>query len=518
MTESSSMISLLILLLIISQCLSQSLHFSPPKSISINCGETVRSTINGKEWLPDKAFTTVGTPKKITIPVLDPTLSTVRSFPYLNNRHNKFCFDIFSYRGAKHMVRTTYFYGGVNGAASPSPPVFDQIVDGTFWSVVNTTEDFDKGVASYYEGVFVAKGNTMSVCLGVGEYTDSDPFISALEIVILGDSLYNSTNFDKHALRLISRHSFGYSGPIVRYPDDEFDRFWEPFQKTSLPAKKNDVLVSGLWNHPPSKIFDTVMQSKKSEPMEFHWPPTSLPSSNYYIALYFANDQSSSRVLSVSVNGITYFKKLNVTKDGAAVFTTQWPLSGATNITVTPVSGWNSVPSINGGEIFQVLPVGNKTHTGDVIALERVKKSFHNHPIDWSGDPCFPPEYSWTGIKCSLGSRNRVVSLNLTSMGLTGSLSPKIARLTALTDIWLGNNSLSGSIPDLGKLRMLEKLHLEDNQFSGEISSSLGNITGLHELFLQNNNLTGQIPSMLLTKPGLDLRTSGNNLESLSPS
>lgn len=46
-----------------------------------------------------------------------------------------------------------------------------------------------------------------------------------------------------------------------------------------------------------------------------------------------------------------------------------------------------------------------------VIALERVKKSLRNPPLDWSGDPCMPRQYSWTGVTCSEGSNIRVVTL-----------------------------------------------------------------------------------------------------------
>ncbi|MCH89838.1 leucine-rich repeat receptor-like serine/threonine-protein kinase, partial [Trifolium medium] len=193
------------------------------------------------------------------------------------------------------------------------------------------------------------------------------------------------------------------------------------------------------------------------------------------------------------------------------VFANQWPLSGPTTITLTPSASSSLGPLINAGEIFNVLPLGGRTSTRDVIALERVKESLRNPPLDWSGDPCVPRQYSWTGITCSEGPRIRVVTLNLTSMELSGSLSPFVANLTALTNIWLGNNSLSGQIPSLSSLTMLETLHLEDNQFSGEIPSSLGNISSLKEVFLQNNNLTGQIPANLVGKPGLVVRTSGNN-------
>lgn len=82
---------------------------------------------------------------------------------------------------------------------------------------------------------------------------------------------------------------------------------------------------------------------------------------------------------------------------------------------------------------------------------------------------------------CSLCS---IVCRNLMSMGLSGSISPSISRLTALSGMyvnikflsadrftaankflnsliyhrWLGNNSLTGSIPDLSSLSNLEIL------------------------------------------------------------
>lgn len=46
-----------------------------------------------------------------------------------------------------------------------------------------------------------------------------------------------------------------------------------------------------------------------------------------------------------------------------------------------------------------------------VIALQKVKESLRNPPLDWNGDPCMPRQYSWTGITCSEGPRIRVVTL-----------------------------------------------------------------------------------------------------------
>ncbi|KAK7280158.1 hypothetical protein RJT34_25220 [Clitoria ternatea] len=483
-----------------------------PKGLLIDCGAQFN---DDPAWLPDSNFISSGTPKNVTTsqPNLLPFLRTLRSFPRQVKKH---CYNLPVYRGAKYLVRTTYFYGGVNGADHPSPPVFDQIVDGTLWSVVNTTEDYAHGDSTFYEGVFLAQGKIMNFCIGSSSYTDSDPFVSALEFLILEGSLYNSTDFTNFGLALVARHSFGYSGPPIRYPDDQFDRIWLPFgQSNSTEASTSNVAASGFWNLPPLKVFETHLGSDQLESLELRWPAVLLPSSKYYIALYFADNTSGSRVFNISVNDIIYYHNLNVVPSGVVVFANQWPLSGPTKITLTPAASSSLGPLINAGEVFAVLPLGGRTSTRDVIALEKVKESLRNPPLDWNGDPCMPQQYSWTGITCSEGPRIRVVTLNLTSMDLSGSLSPFVANMTALANIWLGNNSLSGQIPDLSSLKMLETLHLEDNQFNGEIPSSLGNISSLKEVFLQNNNLTGQVPANLIGKPGVNLRISGNNF--LSP-
>ncbi|GMN46636.1 hypothetical protein TIFTF001_015815 [Ficus carica] len=496
------------------------LSLSQPRGILIDCGATNNTVIEGRRWLSDEGFVSGGTPITISVPVVASYLSTVRSFP--NDPGHKFCYVARVYREAKYMVRTTYFYGGFDGR--DSPPVFDQIVDGTLWSVVNTTSDYAAGNLSYYEGVFLAQGNTMSVCIGANSYTESDPFISALEFVILDDSLYNSTDFKNFGLHMVERSSFGYNGSVIRYPDDEFDRYWEPFKEgnSTLATNSNkNISVSGFWNVPPLKIFETELMTGQGEPLELNWPVASLPFAKFYIALYFADSSDSSsansRDFDISINGVTYYSNLNVTPAGVVVFAAQWPLSGPTKITLTPSPKSNFGPLINGGEIFEVLPLGGRTLTRDVIALVKFKESLENPPSDWNGDPCLPSQYSWTGITCSEGPRIRVITLNLTGMGLSGTLSPGIANMTALNGIWLGDNKLSGPIPDLSSLKRLEKLHLEDNQFSGEIPLSLGDIATLRELFLQNNNLTGHIPSSLNGKTGLDLRVSGNSLLTSAP-
>ncbi|RZC55436.1 hypothetical protein C5167_014289 [Papaver somniferum] len=502
---------------------------SPPEGILIDCGALNTSTIEGQQWVPDTDYISVGVSKAIEIPDVLPILSNVRSFPLTggggDRKQKKFCYSIPVWRNWKYLIRTTYYYGGVNGGDFDLPPVFDQIVDGTIWTVVNTTEEYVRGLSSYYEGVFVARGRSMSVCIGVNTYTDSDPFISALEVIVLGDSLYNTTDFTKYGLSLVARNNFGYEDSIVRFPDDAFDRYWEPYgDNNPIIQSVRNVSSSDFWNLPPSNVFDTALTTDEGKPMELQWPPVSLPKSLYYVALYFAGSRDatsrSSRTFDVDVNGIKYYRKLKVTPSGVVVFATRWPLSGLTNITLTPAAGSKGSPLINAGEIFSLLPLGGRTIARDVIALEGVKSSLQNPPADWNGDPCMPLGYSWTGVTCSSKrNRIRVTSLNLSNMDLSGTISPSVANLTALTKIMLANNNLTGPVPDLSSLRGLQRLHLQNNQLTGTIPSSFGAIGSLRELFIQNNFLTGQVPSNLKQKPGLRFRFSpGNNFSSSSPS
>ncbi|XP_051130075.1 putative leucine-rich repeat receptor-like serine/threonine-protein kinase At2g14440 [Andrographis paniculata] len=486
------------------------------RGVFLDCGASISSTLSAVEWVPDSGYISAGESKVVPIYGLLPTLTTVRTFPLQGNVFKKFCYEVPVDRTKKYMVRTAYYYGGVNG--NDLPPVFDLMVDGTFWTAVNTTEDYAAGNLSYYEGIFLPAGKNLSVCLAANTYTDSDPFISALEVVPLLDQLYNSTDFKVNAMTLMARNGFGHDGPVIGYPDDQFNRYWEPYGRDAFPQSTSQNLgLSGIWNLPPPKLFQTRLARNLPEPLTLLWPMKSIPSDkHYYIALYFADDQTSSssrsaRILDITINGIAYYNNLSLTPAGVVVFANDWPLSGDTNLTLSPSPGSTAGPLINAGEVFRLIPAGGKTLARDVIAMINLRKSFLNPPADWNGDPCLPNQYPWTGVSCSEGPRIRIVSLNLTGMAISGSISPSISRMTALNTILLGSNSLSGAIPDMSSLKGLQILHLEDNQLTGMIPPSLGNLQNLRELFLQNNNLTGQVPSNLKSKPGLIIRYSPGN-------
>lgn len=106
------------------------------------------------------------------------------------------------------------------------------------------------------------------------------------------------------------------------------------------------------------------------------------------------------------------------------------------------------------------------------------------------------PMDGWFGV---ILTNDRVTCLDLDGLGncsnstsvgnnLTGNLTD--LNLTNLTALYLGNNSLTGTIPNFSNLPSLNVLNLTNNQLSGDIPN-FTNLANLVDLFLENNQLTG---------------------------
>lgn len=234
------------------------------------------------------------------------------------------------------------------------------------------------------------------------------------------------------------------------FPDDKFNRLWQPFKDNNpVSTNKANVTPSDFWNVPPEKLFETSVTTSRGKELQIQWPPVLLPSAAYYIALYFQDNRNPSpfswRVFNVSVNGKPFSSNVNVTTKGLTVYAAKWPLSGNTEIVLTPGAGMPVGPVISAAEIMQIFPLGLETLNRDgtqfnqshgyclpntssslssfkqdcnllfdftlVTAMHEVKRSFDNPPPDWSGDPCLPEGNGWTGVTCSHDKFARVICL-----------------------------------------------------------------------------------------------------------
>ncbi|CAI7764299.1 unnamed protein product [Closterium sp. NIES-53] len=118
--------------------------------------------------------------------------------------------------------------------------------------------------------------------------------------------------------------------------------------------------------------------------------------------------------------------------------------------------------------------------------------------------------------QATTGKFQYVVRLDLTGVGLTGSLPTTLGSLYQPTAIVLSRNSFSdSSIPSqLSQLTSLQALLLTNCQLAGSIPDSLGSMTSLTYLSLGQNLLEGPVPPFLFTslKSLAFLSLNNNNL------
>ena len=119
--------------------------------------------------------------------------------------------------------------------------------------------------------------------------------------------------------------------------------------------------------------------------------------------------------------------------------------------------------------------------------------------VDNSGWLATSTPCGWYGVTCNGAAVRHVMSLDLKSNGLTGSIPAEVGDLRILIALYLSDNQLTGSIPaelggNLGDLRPFRYLDLSYNQLSGEIPRELGFLFDLKAFFLHGNDLTGLVP------------------------
>nr|XP_027082867.1 LRR receptor-like serine/threonine-protein kinase EFR [Coffea arabica] len=113
---------------------------------------------------------------------------------------------------------------------------------------------------------------------------------------------------------------------------------------------------------------------------------------------------------------------------------------------------------------------------------------------NWSSTAAPSSVCDWIGVQCS-SRHQRVTALNMSNMGLTGTIPPDLGNLSFLVSLDLRNNSFHGNLPEeLSHLRRLRYFRLTSNNFNGEIPMWFGRFPELRFLFLDSNGFSGFIP------------------------
>ncbi|XP_068328514.1 probable LRR receptor-like serine/threonine-protein kinase At3g47570 [Pyrus communis] len=125
---------------------------------------------------------------------------------------------------------------------------------------------------------------------------------------------------------------------------------------------------------------------------------------------------------------------------------------------------------------------------------------------------------NWVGVTCS-ARHLRVTTLNLSYMGLTGTIPPHLGNLSFLVQLEFRNNSFGGTLPpELSNLRRLKLISFEFNDFEGTIPSWFGLLSKLQTFNLYGNQFSGSIPNAIFNLSALQvLNLRSNQLSGTIP-
>ncbi|KAI9181904.1 hypothetical protein LWI28_019910 [Acer negundo] len=120
-----------------------------------------------------------------------------------------------------------------------------------------------------------------------------------------------------------------------------------------------------------------------------------------------------------------------------------------------------------------------------------------------SGSPLSCSDLSspqWANISLYKDSSLHLLSLQLPSANLSGSLPREVGEFSMLQSLYLNINSLQGTIPlELGYSSSLSDIDLGDNLFSGALAPSIWNLCDkLVSLRLHGNSISGALPEPAL--------------------
>ncbi|ONI33658.1 hypothetical protein PRUPE_1G439000 [Prunus persica] len=232
----------------------------------------------------------------------------------------------------------------------------------------------------------------------------------------------------------------------------------------------------------PSAVMSTAVAPKNaSHALQFYWDSPD-NNSEYYIYFHFAEIEKlrphQLRNLFIIWSGGWSPRPFVLRYLNAVTVSNTWPFSGSRKHSFSILKTDNSTlpPILNAYEIYEAKRfLELETNQGDIEAIENIKLHYKISK-NWQGDPCSPQAYKWEGLNCSYPESRppRIISLDLSSSGLRGQISPFIANLTMIQALDLSNNDLTGPIPDfLSQMPDLYVLNLGKNKLAGPVPAGL---------------------------------------------
>ncbi|CAL9222844.1 unnamed protein product [Arabidopsis halleri] len=388
------------------------------------------------------------------------------------------CYSLSVKQGTKYLIRTLFFYGNYDGLNTS--PRFDLFLGPNIWRSIDVLKaGVGDGVVE--EIIHVTRSNILDICLV--KTGTSTPMISAIELRPLRYDTYTART---GSLKSMAHFYFTNSDEAIRYPEDVYDRVWEPYSQpewTQINTTRNVSSFSYGYNPPQGVIKTASIPTNVSEPFIFTWNLESFDDETYAY-LYFAEIQqlkvNETREFKILANGVDYTSYVPM-KFEAETLSNPAPIrceGGVCRVQLLKTPKSNLPPLMNAIEIFSVIQFPqSETNTDDINAIKNIQSTYQLSRISWQGDPCVPKQFSWIGVSCNvidISTPPRIIALDLSSSGLTGVIPPSIQNLTLLRELDLSNNNLTGQVPEfLAKIKSLLVIHLRGNNLRGSVPQVL---------------------------------------------
>uniref|UniRef100_A0A0D3H5R8 Protein kinase domain-containing protein n=1 Tax=Oryza barthii TaxID=65489 RepID=A0A0D3H5R8_9ORYZ len=383
--------------------------------LSIDCGldqdSSTDSLVGGITYVPDGTYVDAGENRRVTTVYKDDwkgpryqTLYTLRSFPS-SVTGDRNCYSLPTNKGDKYNVRLEFLYGNYDGLDSASL-TFNLTLGVNHWDTVILDTTINYGYKAY-AAVFVAWAMSAPVCLvNTGGGT---PFVSTVELRPFGSLAYPTVN---QSLSLYERRSMrsGADVDIIRFPDDQYDRYWYAWELTGNDPYSNISTQSAIELNTtfmvPLRVLQTafVPDNKTREfTVSIDSGMQSGPISPPYLKGWsIINWSSDSEDLSIKL---------------VATATSALP------------------PILNAYEVYsRIIHEYPMTFSQDFDAIMAIK---HEYGIrkNWMGDPCYPSNSVWDGVECTNPGDDktmRIISLDLSNSELQGQISYNFTLFSAL--------------------------------------------------------------------------------------
>ncbi|ANM64055.1 Leucine-rich repeat protein kinase family protein [Arabidopsis thaliana] len=385
--------------------------------------------------------------------------ATLRYFP--DGIRN--CYDLRVEEGRNYLIRATFFYGNFDGLNVS--PEFDMHIGPNKWTTIDLQIVPDGTVK---EIIHIPRSNSLQICLVKTGATI--PMISALELRPLANDTYIAKS---GSLKYYFRMYLSNATVLLRYPKDVYDRSWVPYIQPEWNQISTTSNVSNKNHYDPPQVALKMAATPTNldAALTMVWRLEN-PDDQIYLYMHFSEIQvlkaNDTREFDIILNGETINTR-GVTPKYLEIMTwlTTNPRQcngGICRMQLTKTQKSTLPPLLNAFEVYSVLQLPqSQTNEIEVVAIKNIRTTYGLSRISWQGDPCVPKQFLWDGLNCNItdiSAPPRIISLNLSSSGLSGTIVSNFQNLAHLESLNLSGNKLSGAIPQALRDREREGLKL----------------------------------------------------------